>query len=91
MAQFVQEAPVAKGEIQKNYFNTYSSILSVILSMVFIGSFVGLFIGAIRLLSAGGNEKVLSQGRAAVLYSIIAFLVSLLGYVILNVIKQYLL
>lgn len=63
--------------------------VNVFLALLFITSILGLIVSGIKFLIAGGDEGTLESARKTGIASIVGFLLSLLGYVIVNIIKHF--
>jgi hypothetical protein len=69
--------------------NKTISAVNVFLALLFITSILGLIVSGIKFLIAGGDEGTLDSARKTGIASIVGFLLSLLGYVIVNIIKHF--
>jgi hypothetical protein len=69
--------------------NKTISAVNVFLALLFITSIMGLIVSGIKFLIAGGDEGTLESARKTGIASIVGFLLSLLGYVIVNIIKHF--
>ena len=92
-AQFVvAETPTAETGSESaiktiSTFNQVYSIISFFLALLFLISIIGLVVAAIKFFIAGGSEKVLEEARSILLYSMAAFALSILGYIMINLFR----
>jgi hypothetical protein len=91
-AQFVEEPSSA--EIGSNpaisgieSFNKVSNLITAFLALLFIISLIGLTYGWFRYVIAGGSETTLEQGRVLLVNSLVGFVLSIVGYILLNIFK----
>lgn len=69
--------------------NTMVGAINVFLALLFIVSIIGLFVSGIKFIIAGGGETTLESARKIGIASIVGLLLSLVGYVIVNIIKHF--
>ena len=69
--------------------NKTISAVNVFLALLFITSVLGLIVSGIKFLIAGGDEGTLEGARKTGIASVVGLLLSLVGYVIVNIIKHF--
>ncbi|HHX58218.1 MAG TPA: hypothetical protein GX706_00390 [Candidatus Moranbacteria bacterium] len=69
-------------------FNQVYSIITFFMALLFLISLIGLITASIKLFIAGGSEKVLEEGRTILIYSLVAFVLSIFGYIMINLFKH---
>jgi len=69
--------------------NKTISAINVFLALLFITSILGLIVSGIKFIIAGGDEGTLESARKTGIASIVGLLLSLVGYVIINIIKHF--
>lgn len=87
-AQFVAE-PSNKQAGNNNTFEQFISVINFVFAVAFLFSIVGLIISAVKYVIAGGSEKVIGSANATLIASLTGMGVSLIGYVIVQVIRYY--
>lgn len=91
LAEFVEitdESTVANTNIvESNFLENSLGIITILLALVFIFSLIGFLISGVKYVIAGGSEATLEDARKIWISSLVGVSVSLLGYVILNLIK----
>jgi len=63
--------------------------VNVFLALLFVTSVLGLVFSGVKFLIAGGSESTLDSARKTGIASIVGLLLSLVGYVIINIIKHF--
>jgi len=92
-AQFVEQPKETPSEFSiqgRETFNTVIDAMNVFLALLFVSSLIGLVISGIKFIVAGGDEGVLGGARKTGMASLVGIILSLVGYVIINVIKHFL-
>lgn len=92
-AQFVEEQTETPSEFSiqgRETFNTVIDAMNIFLALLFVSSVLGLIISGIKFVVAGGDEGVLGGARKTGVASLVGLILSLIGYVIINVIKHFL-
>lgn len=69
-------------------FNQAYSVITFFLALLFLIAIIGFIVAAIKFFIAGGSEKVLEEGRTILIYSLTAFILSILGYIMINFFKH---
>lgn len=69
--------------------NKMTSAVNVFLALLFIASIIGFMVSGIKFIIAGGDEGMLEGARKTGIASVVGFLLSLIGYVIINIIKHF--
>jgi hypothetical protein len=91
LAEFTEitdESTVANTNIaESNFLENSFGIITVLLALVFIFSLIGFLIAGVKYIIAGGSEATLEDAKKIWVSSLVGVSVSLLGYVILNLIK----
>ena len=91
LAEFTEiedKSTVASTSIaESNFFENSLRIITALLALVFIFSLIGFIVAGMKYIIAGGNEKTLEDARKIWISSLVGVSVSLLGYVIINLIK----
>ena len=87
--EFPVEDPTVKQAAEASYFNSISSIFSFVLALIFIFSIFGFLLSGITFLVSGGNERALDSARKYLISSSVGLLVSLVGYISLNLLKHF--
>jgi len=94
LGQFVSPEETSLGEAelpQKNaqVFLKTTDFIIFLLAILFITSILGFVYAGIKMIISGGSVPTLKQGQRIGLASAIAFGLSILGFLIVNVIKHY--
>lgn len=87
--EFPTEIPNIEQQTKTSYFNNIASIFSFVLAIIFIFSLFGFLFSGLTFIMAGGNENSLEKARATLIFSIIGIVVSLIGYISLNLLKHF--
>ena len=86
--EIIDESTVANNAIvESNFLENSFGVITILLALVFIFSLIGFLIAGIKYVIAGGSEKTLEDAKKVWISSLVGVSVSLLGYVILNLIK----
>jgi hypothetical protein len=89
-AQFVEEPVEGSGNYaeQSRFIDQTADVVSVFLSILFITSLMGFIVAGIKFIVAGGGEDVLQSARRISLASLIGLVLSLVGYIIISLLKH---
>lgn len=87
--EFPTETPSAEQKAETSYFNDVSSVFSFVLALVFIISLFGMILSGITFIMAGGNEQALNRARTYLIVSTVGTVISLVGYISLNLLKHF--
>lgn len=96
-AQFVERSVNKQSykEIQKKHqatadsFDKVTGALMFLLAVLFIISSLGIIFGFIRLISAGGDEMYILNGRKMIIFSVSLMVGVVLSFLVINIIKYY--
>ncbi len=92
-AQFVveeeRETPSKFAMQGLDTLNTTIGAINIFLGLLFIISLIGLVVAGIRFIIAGGSEDMLNSARTISLASIMGAIFSLIGYILVNSIKHF--
>lgn len=69
--------------------NVVISAINVFLGLLFVSSLIGLIVAGVRFVIAGGSESMLDTAKTTSIASIIGLVFSLVGYIIVNTIKHF--
>lgn len=92
LAQTVIEQGNVPSEFARHGLETLNKMIgavNVFLALLFIVSIIGFVISGIKFIIAGGDEGTLESARKTGIASVVGFLLSLVGYVIINIIKHF--
>lgn len=92
LAQFVEEEKETPSDFSLQgleTFNTITDTINIFLALLFITSILGFLFSGVKFIIAGGDEGTLGGARKTMLASVIGFVLSLVGYIIINVIKHF--
>ncbi len=93
-AQFVEERPIDEpsqtATAGASTFDGIANFITVLLAILFIASILGFISAGVKLLIAGGSEGMLDKGRTLAIYSAVGFFISLIGYILLNIFRYFL-
>lgn len=93
LAQFVieekRETPSQFAQQGLETLNITVGAINVFLALLFLSSIIGLLVAGVRFVIAGGSEGTLSSARKTALASIMGLIFSLVGYLIINTIKHF--
>jgi len=84
-----KENSVRQKQTLTSYFNNISNFFSFVLALVFIFSLCGLILSGITFMMAGGNENNLDKARALLISSSVGLIISMVGYISLNLLKHF--
>lgn len=91
LAEFTEitdESTVANTNIaESNFLENSLGVITILLALVFIFSLIGFLIAGVKYVIAGGSEKTLEDAKKIWISSLAGVSVSVLGYIILNLIK----
>lgn len=87
--EFPVETPSTTQKAETSYFNDVSSIFSFVLALVFILSLFGMLLAGITFIVAGGHEGALTRARTYLISSSVGVVISLIGYISLNLLKHF--
>ena len=91
-AQFVSEEKETPSEFSLQGLQTFDTVIDTInifLALLFVTSILGFIYSGIKFVIAGGAESTLETARKTMTASVIGFVLSLTGYIIINVIKHF--
>ncbi len=91
-AQSIWEQSNSPSEFAEHGLETLNKTISavnVFLALLFIASIMGLVVSGVKFVIAGGDEGVLESARRTGIASLVGVFLSLIGYVIVNVIKHF--
>lgn len=92
-AQFVEEQRQKASDFSLRGIETFNTIVdtvNIFLALLFISSILGALFAGAKFIIAGGSESTLGSARKTLLASVIGFVLSLVGYIIINMIKYFL-
>ncbi|MEA1926353.1 MAG: hypothetical protein U9M90_03915 [Patescibacteria group bacterium] len=92
IAQTVTEQGDIPSEFAQHGLETLNKMIgaiNVFLALLFIVSIIGFVVSGIKFIIAGGDEGMLESARKTGIASVVGFLLSLVGYVIINIIKHF--
>lgn len=92
-AQFVVEeerdTPSTFAKQGLDTLNTTVGAINISLGILFLTSLIGLVVAGVRFVIAGGSESMLDSARKISLASIMGTIFSLVGYLLVNTIKHF--
>lgn len=92
-AQFVveeeREVPSTFAKQGLSTLNTTVGAINISLGLLFLVSLIGLIVAGVRFVIAGGSEKMLDSARKISLASVMGVIFSLIGYLLVNTIKYF--
>jgi len=84
-----QEIPSEFAQQGLQTLNITVSAINVFLSLFFLVSIIGLCVATVRFIIAGGNEEILNSAKKISLASVMGVVFSLIGYLLVNTIKYF--
>lgn len=92
-AQFVveeeRETPSTFAKQGMDTLNVTIGAINISLGVLFLTSIIGLVVAGVRFVIAGGSESMLDSARKISLASIMGVIFSLVGYLLVNTIKHF--
>ncbi len=92
-AQFVveeeRETPSKFAQQGLETLNNTVAAINVFLGLLFLFSIIGLLIAGVRFVIAGGSEEMLNSARTISMASVMGIIFSLIGYILVNSIKHF--
>ena len=82
-----QTSNLTAGTNVSTYVNT---LMSYIIGLVGVIAILGFLISAVMYFTAAGDEEKITKANSAMTYSIIGVVVALVGFVVLNVVNNFL-
>ncbi len=82
-----QTSNLTPGQNISDYVNT---VISYLIGLVGLIAIVGFLISAVMYFTAAGDEEKITKAKSAMTYSIVGVVVALMGFVILNVVNNFL-
>lgn len=82
-----QTSNLTAGTNVSTYVNT---LMSYIIGLVCVIAILGFLISAVMYFTAAGDEEKITKANSAMTYSIIGVVVALVGFVVLNVVNNFL-
>lgn len=87
--EFPNENVASQATGEESVFNSISFFFSLVMALVFIFSIFGFILSGVTFLVSGGNESALNKARGYLLTSAVGLIISLVGYVSLNLLKHF--
>ncbi|MBT3356393.1 hypothetical protein HN784_01420 [bacterium] len=92
-AQFIveeeREVPSTFAQQGLKTLNTTIGAINIFLGIFFLVSIIGLIVAGIRFIIAGGSESMLNSARKISIASVVGIISSLIGYLLINTIKHF--